>query len=93
MKNVLVSTDKLKELTQLANAFYEFLVIGKAKWGLDTGDSLQFIKNVLAMPDFVESEEDVKYLTDVINCNLPPDVLVLDDLSQAAINALKIKGE
>jgi hypothetical protein len=78
MKNVLVSRDKWESLIKY---------LEDATW-VDEKANI-----ILAMPDFVESEDDVELVGKAI-ADEDEDAWESSEIyAQAAINALKIKGE
>ncbi len=94
MKNVLVSKEKFRLMKISLETFKEMLgVVAKQS------EALFLINEIIAMPDFVESEEDVEKIA-VVLFNEQNDYHLRNPyreyfkrLAQAAINALKIKEE
>lgn len=83
--NVLVSREKWCALVEVTEALKLL--------GIKTlnHDMVVLANTVLDMPDFVESEEDVEVVVNVLNRH--QGLHKNDVIAQAAINALKIKGE
>jgi hypothetical protein len=78
MKNVLVNREKWKKLESYVRHWKNY------------GDSIAY--DILAMPDFVESEEDVDHIATLACKESEGMSLTLHRTIHTAINALKIKG-
>lgn len=88
MSNVLFSRDKLTALIQVAYAHHQHYIMA------DLPSSAKAVMDVITMPDFVESAEDVNYVANAIRENqcLNPRLTSSHDDAQAAINALRYNG-
>lgn len=94
MKNVLVNNEKYKKLVQAV----EYMSTCEQLRGCNQAQ----YKSILSMPDFVESVEDMRVIGDALIKEAEVDYTYeyhywspeqTEDLAQAAINTLKIKGE
>jgi len=87
MKIVLVNEEKY---TKLIQAVYYMATCEQLR-----GCNQAQYKNLLAMPNFVDSEEDVERIYNIFEpiTNVGIHRKEILEKAQAAINALKIKGE